>query len=215
MPLRFSLAAILLLFAGSGHAEWTGIHMELGDIDYQWEFDNDEREAQISKISFSVEEKTTAGLRIGIVFGYLDMRVVADTPAASEKFDGNYLSLYLRQPYQLSDHLSLHGAFTYSYHTGDESGDEDDEQSTYDWSEASFRLGFGLRYGNLRVLPYVEYTDIDGDISGDNGTETFSVEEPQSQGIRFDYFIDDSAFIRLEFIDGGQDGGYLTFARRF
>ena len=66
----------------------------------------------------------------------------------------------------------------------------------------------------LRIAPYAIYQDVDGDISG-GGTEVFEPDEPLTQGVRFDYFVEDTAFVRFEFVAGGRSGGYLSFVRRY
>ena len=214
MRARFKFFALLWLYSGLAHASWTGISLELANVDSDWQFDNDKREAQISAISFKVEEKAQTELRVGAEIGYLDMRVVADTSAGSQKFDGEFLKVFLRQPFSITERISLHGLLSLGYHSGSESGDADD-RANFDWTETKFEIGVSVRVSSLRITPYASYVDIDGDISDDDGTEVFEMDEPQSQGIRFDYFVEDSAFIRVEFIGGGQVGGYLTFARQY
>jgi hypothetical protein len=36
-----------------------------------------------------------------------------------------------------------------------------------------------------------------------------------TRGIRFDLFVERTAFVRLEFVDGSRTGGYLVFVRRY
>ena len=214
--MRFSLL-LLLLFTSLASADWTGVSLEFGDTDSDWEFEDDTREARVSELSFSVEEKIDTGLAFGASLGYFDMRVVADSNSAAEtrKFDGQYLGIYIRQPFELSQHVALHGLFSYRYATGSESGaDDEDDEKDIDWTQSSFELGFNLRFSRLRIAPYAIYQDIDGDISG-GGTDVFELDEPLTQGIRFDYFLEDSAFVRFEIVSGGRSGGYLSFVRRY
>lgn len=211
---RFSLLP-LLFFSTLAVADWTGIALEIGNYDSDWEFERDTREAQISEISFQIEEKTGSGLAVGASIGYVNMRAVAasNSPAETMKFDGEFISVYLRQPVRISEHVFLNAALSFRYTSGSESGDQD-EPAEMDWTESAFELGLGMRFGNLRLMPYAAYRDIDGDIS-DNGTDVFEVEESLVQGLRFDYFVEDSAFIRLEFVSGGAQGGYINFVRRY
>jgi hypothetical protein len=205
----------LLFFSSLAVADWTGVSFEIGNYDADWEFERDTREAQVSEISFQIEERTGSGLAVGASIGYFDLRAVADSDSAAEtmKFDGEFISIYLRQPLRISEHVSLNAGLSIRYTNGRESGDPD-ESAEIDWTESAFELGLGIRFGNLRLIPYAAYHNIDGDIS-DDGTDVFELEEELIQGLRFDYFVEDSAFIRLEFVSGGAQGGYINFVRRY
>jgi len=214
LVLRFSLL-LLLCYSGLANAQWTGVSLEIGNFDSDWDFGRDTREAQISEINFQIEEKTESNLTVGASIGYVDLRVVAasDSAAETRKFDGEFISVYLRQPLRINDTISLHGAFSFRYTTGNESGDAD-ERAGIDWTQSVFELGLSLRFRNFRIVPYAAYHDIDGDIS-DDITDVFEMDEALIRGLRFDYFIEDTAFIRFEFVSGGQEGGYLSFVRRY
>lgn len=223
LALRLGLLP-LLFFSSLASADLTGISFEIGHYDSDWEFEDDTREAQIDQISFHLEERIESGLAFGFGIGYFDMRVVADSNSAAEtlKFDGQFIDIYLRLPLQLSESISLHTAFSIGYNNGSESGGSDDDDVTIDsedeadidWTEVTFELGLGLRFGNFRVLPYAAFHDIDGDISG-NGTDVFEMEDEMVQGLRLDYFVEDTAFVRFELVSGGSQGGYLIFVRRY
>lgn len=207
---------VLLLFSNSSSADWTGISFEIGNYDSDWEFKRDTREAQISEISFQIEERTDSGLAVGASIGYVDLRAVAasDSTAQTLKFDGEFISVYLRQPVNFNEHVSFIGSFSFRYSSASESGDDEDDPAEVDWTESALELGLSFRVGNIRIMPYAAYRDIDGDIS-DDGTDVFEAEEAMLQGLRLDYFVEDSAFIRFEFVRGGKEGGYLTFVRRY
>ncbi len=209
---RFRILLICCFWAGLADASWTGVAMQISNYDSNWKFAGDTREAQISTIDFQIEEKASTGLRVGANIGYMDLRLVADSAAATRKFDGEYISVYLRQPFRISDGISLHSGLSLRYSSGSESGEESD--NGIDWIETVFELGLGLRLSMLRIMPFAAYHDIDGDISDDAGTSVFELDEQLSRGIRFDYFVEDSAFVRLEVVSGAQAGGYLVFARR-
>ena len=125
----------------------------------------------------------------------------------------DFLQVYLRQELRINDTVSLHGLFNYSYNNGDDN--DEDDRAEIDWTEASFQIDASLRFENLRVSPFVARYDIDGDTSDDSGTEVFEMDDPVSHGIRFDYFVEPTAFIRLVIQSGGRAGGYLIFARRY
>jgi hypothetical protein len=212
--LRCGLLLLLGLHCGNAGAEWSGISLNLGNTDVDWAFRDENREAQISEISFQIEDRTSSGLAVGANIGYMDLRVVADTDIATRKFDGQFVGIYLRQDYSITDNLSLHGIFGFRYSSGNESGDSDID-SDIDWTETGVELGIGFRFVNLRIMPFAAWSDVDGDISGEDGTSVFELEDPLTTGIRFDLFVEPTAFVRLEFVDGNRTGGYLVFARRY
>jgi len=213
---RFSLL-ILLFFPCLASAFWTGISLELGNTDSDWRFDNDTREAQVSELNFQIEEKTNSDLVVGASIGYVDLRVVADSDSAAQtlKFDAQYLGLYLRQPFRISDHVGLHLLLDLRYNVGTESGvNADEDEARIEWTQSGVEIGVGFRFANLRISPYAAYQDIDGDIDADS-TEIFELAESLTRGIRFDYFVESTAFIRFEYVSGARNGGYLNFVRRY
>lgn len=213
--MRMLLLLVSLAAPAMALASWTGISVKLANIDSDWAFGSETREAQSSELSFQIEERTDSNLSVGAEIGYFDMRVVPkrNSPAQTVKFDGQYLGVYLRQPVRFNDWLSMHGSLGIRYSTGNESGAGEGE-AEIDWTSSLFELGLSLRYANFRFTPYAVYQDIDGDISGD-GTDTFEMDEDLIQGIRIDYFTEDTAFIRFDFTTGGTVGGYINFVRRY
>ncbi len=214
--MRFKFLALLWLYAGIANASWTGVALEVTNYDSDWEFETDIREAQITSVDFQIEEKTSTELRVGIAIGYFDMRLVPDSGAPTRKFDGNYLGIYLRQPLRLGEHLGLYGLFSVRYSDGNESGEQEDEdEAEIEWVDSRIELGLGYKVANFRITPFVAYQHVDGDVSDEQGTNVFDADDAQTVGVQLDYFIEQDAFMRFEFRDGGQAGAYLTFARRF
>ncbi len=203
-----------MLLPGSASA-WSGILFEISNFDSDWEVGADTREAQMVELVFRVEDKTASNLAVGAQLGYLELRLVPESgsPAETTKFSGDFIGLYLRQPVQFNDWLAMHGMLSLRYNTARESSDDDD-RAEVEWTSSLFELGLSLRFGNLRITPYGSYHDVDGDIS-DAATEVFELEDSLIQGIRFDYFIEDTAFIQLAFSTGSSRGGYLNFVRRY
>ncbi len=193
-------------------AQWTGVQLELLDGDSDWRFDNETRNAQLSSLSFRIEESTETGLRIGAQIGYLSLRVAADTAAETRRYDAQNVGIYLRQPLQVSDSILLQGGIEFRYNSGGEGSGDD--RVDIDWSEVSAELGLGLRVGALRLMPFVTWTDIDGDIGSDTGTFVFERDERVSTGLRFDYYVEQTGFVRLEIQRGGRDAAVLSFVRR-
>ena len=216
-PCRALLAGLLLLLAlqpGSASAEWTGVTLDLSNLDSDWDFRGETRESRNSQLQFSIEERTASGLAIGVAIGYFDMRLVSPSDADTLKFDGQYFGIYLRHDYAMTDSLSLHSGLGFKYASGSESGSSEDAAEV-DWTETDVEIGIGIRVANLRIMPFAAWSDVDGDISDDNGTSVFSLEQPDTQGIRFDLYVEQTAFVRIELVTGSRTGGTLVFARRY
>jgi hypothetical protein len=211
--LRIFASLLLLLQVGTASAEWTGISLTFGRYDSDWAFSDETREAKISEIDFRIEERTASGLAVGALIGYMDLRVAAGRDSETQKFDGQYVGIYLRQDYQMGEVLSLHGRLDLSYHSGNESGSSEDK-ADIDWTEVALEIGIGIRAGNLRIMPFGRLADLDGDISN-GGTHSFELDQADSVGVRFDIYTEQTAFIRIEVVSGADQGGYLTFVRRY
>lgn len=208
------LAALLLLFCpGVASAYWTGVEVSLANLDADWAFDAETREAQTSLISFQAEESTASGLRVGVSLGYFGIRLLADDPAPTLKFDGNFVGIYLNQLVSLGEQVEFYGQFNLRFYNGDDS--LGDERIDVDWLETGVELGASLRAAHYRITPYVAYTDIDGDIDDLADVDVFERDEPASAGIHFDYFVEPTAFIRFSLQGGGSEGGMLNFVRRY
>ncbi len=85
--MRFKLFVLLMLFVSQVEAFWSGISLQLADINSDWQFSSGLREARSSNLSFEVEDKTETGLRIGAMIGYMTLRVIPQSAAAAQKFD--------------------------------------------------------------------------------------------------------------------------------
>jgi hypothetical protein len=212
--MRLKLLVLLVLYSGLVDADWTGVAVELGNVDADWKFSDGIREMDSTSISFMIEEKTTSGLTVGGGIGYLSIRVAGDSASSTRRFDAEYLQIYLRQDIPVSASFGLLASLDYRYNTGNDD-DNADDRAEIEWTAASFMVGASVRFKHLRITPFAVYHNIDGDISDDSGTDAFELDDPISKGIRFDYFLEDTAFISLELESGDQEGGLLTFVRRY
>ncbi len=207
------LLLLLSGFTGIVKAEWTGIAFEISDTKSDWEFSDDSREAKITSLTFQIEERTASGLSVGGGIGYMTMRVDGNDEVETKKFDGEFLEIYFRQEFTISESFSLEMLLDYGFYGGDEntSSDRDD----ISWNQLGFEFGASFQRDNIRITPFASYTDIDGDISGDDPTEVFSLEDEVGYGLRLDFFTESTAFVSLKVQTGSYDGGYLTFVRRY
>ncbi len=203
---------LAVLPAAPAMAEWTGVQFDLADGDSDWRFDNETRNAQIDSVALRIEERTASGLSVGVHFGYLSVRVAADTAAETERYDVQNLGIYLRQPFQISESVMLQSGIEFRYNSGDD--DTGDEVVDIDWSEIRVEAGLGVRFGAVRLMPYASWVDVDGDIGSDAGTLVFERDEKLSQGMRADYYVEPTGFIRLQVENGGSDSVLLSFVRR-
>lgn len=209
------LLFLLSGFTGLVKAEWTGVAFEISDTSSDWEFTDGTREAQISSLVFQIEQRTASGLSIGAGLGYMTMRVDGNDELETQKFDGEFLEIYFRQEFSISEAFSLEMLLDYGFYGGDEntSSDRDD----ISWNQLGFEFGASFKLDSIRITPFASYTDIDGDISGKNPTETFTLEDDIGYGLRLDFFTDtdSTAFVSLKLQTGSYDGGYLTFVKRY
>jgi hypothetical protein len=138
---------------------------------------------------------------------------------SAQDFDGQYLEIYLHHPFPVSERISINAAFAYRYYSGNgndgNDGNDGDERADIDWNEVNLQIGVGVRFAHLRITPFAAYYNIDGDISDDRSTGSFENDDSVSQGVSLDYFVDDTAFIRLEVRSGYQAGGRISFERRY
>jgi len=169
---------------------------------------------RLDNLSLKIEEKTATNLRVGISIGQISIRTANQFPPDNaQKFEGNYLGIYLRLPIQPGEHFSLNGKFSYRYNYASEAISSLANQ--IEWHDSRFQIGLGAKFQAFRVTPFMVYHRMSGDITNATGTELFDSIDRVSRGISFDYFIEPTAYIRFQLSRGGEDGGYLTFTREY
>ncbi len=211
-----SAALFLFLFAchGTAVAEATGVALTISDIDSDWDFSDGTRTAKSNSISLQLEERTESGLTVGGSIGYQSFRLDGDSTTSSSKFDAENLEIYLRQEFSLSESTAIQGRASYGYYTGRETSSDD--RADIDWSQVAVEIGMSFRLNNLKIMPFIGYIDVDGDITGsEEGGGSFELEDPLIQGVNFDIYVEPTGFIRIRLQTGSQSGGYLSFERRY
>ena len=193
-------------------AEWTGISVDINEISTELQFETGQRAMRLDNLSLKIEEKTAANLRVGLSIGQISTRTANQLPPDNaQKFEGNYLGLYLRLPIQAGEHFSINGKFSYRYNYATEAVSS--LPSELEWHDRRFQIGLGAKFQALRVTPFIVYHRMSGDITNATGTELFDSINSVSRGISIDYFIEPTAYIRFQLSRGGEEGGYLRFAR--
>lgn len=196
------------------NAEWSGVSVSISEVDSDWLFENNRRNADISRLDLQFEEKTSSGLGVGANIGQITTRVSnLNGPRNTLKFDGSYFGIYLRYPIPMGEIFSLQSKLSYQYHSATQI--DSDISNEIETREISVELGLSGRFGNLRITPFAIYSDVSGDISGDTGTEIFENEESVSSGISFDIFVERDGYIRLRLTSGEQESASFSFARGF
>jgi hypothetical protein len=213
MSVRFSLFILLLCWLGLARAESTGVALEFTDYDSDWKFGDVTQVAKINSLSLQIEERAESGLTVGVNLAYLSMRIGGDETTSSTKFEGESLQIYMRQSFSLGESTSLEGLLSYGYNSGRENVLED--RATIEWNQVGAEIGLSFRFDSLRVTPFTSYTDVDGDVSGVSGIGAFELDDPFSYGVRFDIFVDSTAFIGIRLQTGSQSGGSISFVRRY
>ena len=209
-------ALLFFLFAchGTAVAETTGVALIISDIDSDWDFSDGTRTASSNSIKLQIEERAATGLTVGGSIGYQSFRLDGDSSSSSTKFDAENLEIYLRQEFSLSESTAIQGLVSYGYYTGRETSNDD--RADIDWSQVTAEIGVSLQINNLKIMPFVGYIDVDGDITGsEEGGGSFELEDPLIQGVNFDIYVEPTAFIRIRLQTGSQSGGYLSFERRY
>ena len=211
--MRFSLFVLLLCCLGLARAENTGVAFEIADYESDWKFSDGTRVAKTNSLKLQIEERTESGLTVGGSFAFLSTRVGGDATASSTKFESENLQLYLRKEFPIGESFSLEALLSYGYNSGREN--VEGERADIDWSEVSAEIGVSFRIDNVRITPFTSYTNVDGDISGVDASGAFELEDPFNHGVRFDIFVDSTAFIGIRLQTGSQSGGTISFVRRY
>lgn len=203
-----------LLFPVSAQALWTGISGFVGQSERDWLLDDTVRQADITHFGLSIEEKTRVGLSIGASAGQLSLRLTNSPSSAQvDKYRANFLSFYLRWPLQLTKLLTLHTRFNYQFNLGIKSNDL--ENTDIEWSEVFLNIGISLQLGWISIRPFIEYRSLDGDITSDNSTRVFELEDQRSSGLILDFYVEPTAFVRLMASSGESQAMMLSFVRQY
>ena len=211
--MRFSLFLLLFCCLGLARADFTGVAFEIMDLESDWAFSDGSRVVKTNSLGLKIEERAASGLVVGGGIGYQSIRVDGDRTTPTTKFETQNLQIYLRREFPLGKSFSLDGLLSYGYYHGRENVVGD--RAEIEWSQVDVEIGANFRVKNLRITPFTSYTDIDGDISGTNGNAVFELEDPYSYGVRFDIFVESTAFIGIRLQTGSQSGGYISFVRRY
>jgi len=214
--IRALIPSLLFIISGLGsstaRSEWAGLSVYLGETTSDLQFETAQRSMRQNSLGLRIEDKAASGLRAGISIGQTSIRTSNKLPPDSaQKFEGNNLGFYLRYPLHLGEHLSLEGSFSYHYNSASDSNIS--SPSEIEWRDSRVQISLGGKFQALRIAPFIAYHSMSGDISNDTRTELFANVDEISRGVSFDFFIEPTAYIRLHFSRGNEDGGYLTFAR--
>ncbi len=203
---------ILLVSPQPGFSAWTGIAAFVGEGESDWLLNDDIRRADRLFYGFRIEEKSKIGLRVGASAGHFDLKLKdPDYIIQPEKFGGQFLSLYLRWPHQLTQSLSLHTSVDYKFNLGSQSATEDE----IDWTELTVNLGLGIKIGVLSLRPFVSYRRINGDIVSDTSARFIKLEDNQRAGLIFDIHVEPTAYVRLLVGDSNHQAMMLSFVREY
>ena len=213
LPLACLVLLLAYLVPNTAFALGDGIRVSIEESEVDWSFDSGTREARITRLGFEYEERLDTGSLLGFGLGYSDISLRREGNNPSKSLTGEYLELFLRHPFELSDNLSLLTRFNYRYNTAD--GTDDDETADIDWSEISLATGLALRFSHFRFTPFARFHYLDGDFDSDTGGGTFDIDDPASVGVRLDYFTEPTAYVRLTVESGDYSGIYFTFAREY
>lgn len=202
---------ILLCYLSSGKAAFTGIALAIHDEETDWQISSETVPTHIRKITLSAEEKTTGNLRVGAYLGEMSLRLESANQLPAQKFNSQFIGLYLRLPLKISPTFSFHSKFSYTFYLGNTSQPDIE----IEWYDSRLNFGFSAQLQNIRLMPYVLYQSIDGDISTDTSSDNIKLKENFTQGINLDYYTSTSAYIRLQVTTGGSESFMLQFTREY
>lgn len=195
-------------------AAWTGIGAFVGEGDTDWSFNGTVLQASSRNYGFRIEEKTQVDLRVGASAGQLSLTLKdPDNILPTEKFEGQFLSFYLRMPVRLTDHLKLHTDLNYQFNLGEQSGDMD--ESEIDWTETTVNIGLSLQLGRFSIRPFINFRSVDGDIVSETDTRVYKIEDNQSSGLILDMYVERTAFVRLKMTSSSNSSMFLSFVREY
>jgi hypothetical protein len=210
---RISLLLLCLLVVMPVHAAWTGIAAFMIDGESDWLLGSNVVENDFAKYGLRIEEKTEVNLRIGASAGLFGLKLLDKAAVLPfEKYEGEFISFYLRWPEQLSDSIRVHSLFNYEYHTGNQNDDLDNE---INWTEVSLELGISTQLGRFSIRPFADYRYVDGDISGPTSARLLELDKHYSSGLILDYFVEKTAFVRLRLSSGAYRSFLISLAREF
>ena len=204
-----------MLLVGPGYAseETTGVALKFASLKSDWKFSDGTRNTKLNSLILTLEQQATTSLTAGGSIGYHNLWIDDKGGGNSTGFDAQNIEIYLRQEYSLSESITLQGLLSFAWYTGDQN--DNDESADLDWTQVGAELGANYRQGNWGITPFVSYTYLDGDTSGLDDGGNFELKDQFGQGVRFDIFIESTAFISIELKTGSQTGGYLGFVRRY
>lgn len=211
--MRISVLLLCLFVAMPVNAAWTGIAAFMIDGESDWLLEDNVLENDFTQFGLRIEEKTEVNLRIGASAGVFDLKFLdkaAEPPF--EKYEGQFVSFYLRWPEQLTDSIRVHSRFNYQYHIGNQNDDLDNEIS---WTEITLDLGVSVQLGRFSIRPFADYRSVDGDISGPTSARLLEAKNQYSNGLILDYFVEPTAFVRLRLSRGAYRSFLISLAREF
>lgn len=195
-------------------AGWTGIAAFVGQNESEWLQASHISRANIDFFGMRVEEKSAVDLRIGARAGQFDLRLFDPLNVVSaEKYNGQFLSFYLRWPIKLAKEVKLHSIVNYQLNLGEKSGDT--ENTEISWSEVTVNVGLSIQLGLLSIRPFIDFHSIDGDITSDTQSRFFQQDATGSYGLTLDLFVERSAFVRLKATTGSNQSILISFAREY
>jgi hypothetical protein len=203
-----------LLLPVSVNAAWTGFGVIVGQSESEWAVEDSIRIADIGYLGLRIEEKTQTDLRVGVSAGQLALSYKNPSDNQDrEKFDGQFLAIYLRWPHKVSDSLSFHSHFKYRFNSTLQSEEELDTE--IDWTELSLSLGVGLTLGRFQIQPLIEYRSLDGEVSLAGVTSDFENENDYRTGLKLDYTVEPYAYIRVQLFRGDDEQFQMSFVREY
>ncbi len=208
---RFNLFVLLCLITLPASA-WSGISAFLENAESNWSFTPDEQGSDIVFYGLQIEDRTDSPLRVGVSAGQFELRLLPSQLQVAQRYSGKFISFYLRLPQPLNEQISLHTRLHYQYHQGERSLQASEQIS---WGETGLQLGLALELGRFSLQPFAYWRSVDGDITTPVQTRLFQQSDSSGYGLKLDYSVEPSAFIRLTATAGARQMTAIHFVRQY
>lgn len=216
MPIRIILLLVSIIVPHTSNAAWTGIGAFVGQHESDWSVSATRLDANSRIYGLQIEEKTLIGLSVGARAGQNSLTLENPQDLTRfEKYNVQFVSIYLRWPSALTHSLTLHSLFNYQFNLGSHSRVDNVTETDIEWIEASINVGLSLRLGAISIRPFVNYRSLDGEISAPAEVRKIDLKDNQSAGVLLDIHVEPTAYVRLEASTSGSDSLMLSFIREY
>lgn len=220
------LTAVVLLFTNyycisPAQAEFPdsdfNFSLQLEHSESSWQYTTTTLTSKSSKLGVQLEQFMSPRLSGTLYVGFLDLSQPANVLPAAQFSSGYYGGIELSLLLLDLSHLKLDLTGGYAYQ--DTEGIDGGTTVNFVWYDTYAQLGMSIPLSRqlwLRATGGVLYTDGEQRVSG-TGSQllTYKEDKKENYSAGLEYWLDDSGFIRLDWLGGNRDGFRISFHRGF